>query len=641
MSNTVGMRKAKEDDWISFISALKYTSAAAGKKPSWVFSYGIAPDDAEQVMSQALIAGNNAYELQVPEMTTTVGGDFRRRMFGFTKAFSPYIFESDSLATVGILFSSASRDYVDKFFGLGMFVNTDGQGDPLWWAEYPVDSAFERAYLAEHRGFVELCVNKHIPFNALVFPDKAELSSYKVLILPNIQAMSDAEASLVREFVNNGGHIIATGPNPGGWDQHGNERQEYALGDVLQIQKAVPLPPETITNYGSGTAYFFSEQIGQKYFTGTDTARGELLGNTIRGLGLVPVTLPNADRRIHVELSLLNDQLILQFTNFIGMDGAGTNGDLRIVPHTFDVSLSVGKIVTKVELASPDFGASRQSIQFTQANDLNFQVVDAKQYSMAIISFEGAQNPSLDHVPAPGTDYFQTNVNTPLPFANEQLLSNDGDLDGGALFVANVRPKSDTAGNVIFQGDGTYLYTPQQGFVGTDGFLYDLADSTGRISVGKINIAVEAPSKTYFPDLVTLVAGTDPPFNAGKLTSLEAVDDETYDIDSVNQATGGNLVEFEIESTVDDPQAATSMKVVFVGHYYPGGIDQEVSVYNFNTGQWNTIDTSYTLDYDKPVSWQVSSSVADFISDMGKVRMRVRGFSQGGSFSSWNNQAYW
>jgi hypothetical protein len=385
MSNNVGMRNAQEDDWLSFISAFKYTRAASGKKPSWVFNYGKQADDAELVMAEALAAGNNPYELQAPEMTMTVGADYRTRMFGWAQKNSPYLFEAVSGARVAVLHSSPSRDYVDKFQGLGMFVTWDSD-DSLWWTGDPIDSAYERQYLAEYRGMVKLLVHEHIPFDSVVRPDLAELSSYETVILPDIEAISDAEADILRQYVQNGGHLVVTGPNPTGLDEYGTARPEYALANVLGFGMSDPLPAETQNSYGRGTVLFFSTMLGKSYFVNNDASAHQKLVAAIQATSTIPLTT-TADRRVHFELSQLGEETILQFVNFIGADGR-----FSVVPTTFSVSLdiSAGKQVTGVALTSPDspntpaldpipYTASNQQVSFDVALD---------QYALAVVSLK-------------------------------------------------------------------------------------------------------------------------------------------------------------------------------------------------------------------------------------------------------------
>jgi len=640
MSNTIGMRRAKEDDWISFISALKYTRAASGKKPSWVFSYGIEDDDAEQVMSQALIAGNNPYELKVPEMTTTVGTDFRRRMFGWTKANSPYLFEATSLATVGIWFSSASRDYVDKFSGLGMFVNTDAAGDPLWWAGDSEQSAFKRNYLAEFRGFVELCVNEHIPFNTLVEPDAAELASYDVIILPNIQALSDDEASLLRRFVENGGHMFATGPNPGGWDEFGNDRNDYALHDVLQISKSAPIPTEKSSAYGGGQTHFFFDQLGREYFIQGHSEYSQKISAMIRSASTIPIET-DADNRVHAELSRLDDQFILQFTNFIGV-GAGIGGELAVEATSFACGLILppGKNAAAVELTSPDLlSTGRTALEFSQTGQRIDFKVSMRQHTMIVVSLEGAQNPSLNHVPAPGHDFLHTTIGAPFSFSKSLLISNDGDIDGDQISISNVWLAATSKGTLERLDDEIFLYTPSASFVGTDILHYDLVDGRNAVSVGRISMAISAPNQIYFPRAATVTRGN---FDYGSVsTSLKDVDEETYDINSV-QVSNGHVVEWEMSATISEEIGnIDSIEIFYAGHYNPRGILQKIFIRNYETASWELLDSSIVGDYDVPISYLIDDGISRYISTIGEVRVQLRATRNQGKFSSWANQMYW
>jgi hypothetical protein len=110
LSDKTAMRLAKPDDWISLIGMSKFAKGASGAKPSWIFTYGQQPDDALLVMAEAIAAGNHPYETKIPQMTTTVGADYRKRVFGWIKEHDRRLFESQSGAKVAVYFSVASRD---------------------------------------------------------------------------------------------------------------------------------------------------------------------------------------------------------------------------------------------------------------------------------------------------------------------------------------------------------------------------------------------------------------------------------------------------------------------------------------------------------------------------------------------------
>jgi hypothetical protein len=61
--------------------------------------------------------------------------------------------------------------------------------------------------------------------------DSIARENLKVLVLPNIAAMSDAQCAAVRKFVADGGALVATGASSL-YDQNGDPRGDYGLADV-------------------------------------------------------------------------------------------------------------------------------------------------------------------------------------------------------------------------------------------------------------------------------------------------------------------------------------------------------------------------------------------------------------------------
>ena len=65
---------------------------------------------------------------------------------------------------------------------------------------------------------------------------QGDLFSLSLLILPNVAAMSDAEAAAVRAFVRAGGALIATNETSL-YDPSGAPRTDFALADVFGTQQ--------------------------------------------------------------------------------------------------------------------------------------------------------------------------------------------------------------------------------------------------------------------------------------------------------------------------------------------------------------------------------------------------------------------
>ena len=71
----------------------------------------------------------------------------------------------------------------------------------------------------------------------LVNENKLAAGDYRVLILPETFALSDAEAAKIREFVADGGVVIADN-SPGVMDEHGKWRDQPALGNLWDDEHA-------------------------------------------------------------------------------------------------------------------------------------------------------------------------------------------------------------------------------------------------------------------------------------------------------------------------------------------------------------------------------------------------------------------
>jgi len=66
--------------------------------------------------------------------------------------------------------------------------------------------------LAEYRGFYEALVESHLQFDVLHDGqfDASLLSRYDLLILPNVAALTDAQAAIIDAYVEKGGHLLAS-----------------------------------------------------------------------------------------------------------------------------------------------------------------------------------------------------------------------------------------------------------------------------------------------------------------------------------------------------------------------------------------------------------------------------------------------
>lgn len=119
-----------------------------------------------------------------------------------------YLVERRPLATVGLAWSQRNTDY------------------------YGRDRAADLVD-APYRGFMEAMVRARIPYVPVHIDHvEREASNLKVLILPNLSAMSDAQCEAVRRFAAGGGTVIATGVTSL-YNESGDARGDYGLADLF------------------------------------------------------------------------------------------------------------------------------------------------------------------------------------------------------------------------------------------------------------------------------------------------------------------------------------------------------------------------------------------------------------------------
>ncbi len=98
--------------------------------------------------------------------------------------------------------------------------------------------------------------------------------------------------------------------------------------------------------------------------------------------------------------------------------------------------------------------------------------------------------------PVAGDDAYATGPATPVTSAAPGLLANDGDEDGDSLAASTTPLTAPANGTLVLNADGSFTYTPNAGFSGTDGFTYRVSDGTGRTDDADVTITVSSATST-------------------------------------------------------------------------------------------------------------------------------------------------
>jgi Hypothetical glycosyl hydrolase 6 len=124
------------------------------------------------------------------------------------KSNEQYLVNRVPVASVGMLWSQRNTDFYGR-----------DEADAL--VEMP------------YRGYQQALLRARIPYVPIHIDHVADQgANLKVLILPNIAAMSDAQAAAIKAFVQRGGSLVATGVTSL-YNEQGEARPDFALADLF------------------------------------------------------------------------------------------------------------------------------------------------------------------------------------------------------------------------------------------------------------------------------------------------------------------------------------------------------------------------------------------------------------------------
>jgi hypothetical protein len=183
-----------------------------------------------------------------------------RRMYDTPVALGAWLSKNEEflvrrhpIATVGILYSQRNNDFF-------------GRED----AEAQVN--------APQRGFTEALLRARIPYQMVHAEDlDRDAANLRLLVLPNVGTMTDAQVESVRNFVQKGGGLIASGA-ASLCDQWGDARADLALADLFGVH----LPPNHSARTETGRRRSDSEN-SQSYLRLTPELRAKVYGPHIAG----------------------------------------------------------------------------------------------------------------------------------------------------------------------------------------------------------------------------------------------------------------------------------------------------------------------------------------------------------------------
>ncbi|NOG48609.1 MAG: tandem-95 repeat protein [Chloroflexi bacterium] len=211
-------------------------------------------------------------------------------------------------------------------------------------------------------------------------------------------------------------------------------------------------------------------------------------------------------------------------------------------------------------------------------------------------------NPVND-APVAVDDAYATDEDTALNVAAPGVLTNDTDVDGDTLTAVLV--VGPTNGTLTLNGDGSFIYTPNANFNGSDTFTYKANDGTAdsnvatvTITVNPVNDAPVAVDDAYTTDEDTALNIAAP----GVLTNDTDIDGDTMTAVLVVGPTNGTLTLNGDGSFIYTPNAGFNGSDSFTYRASDGTLLSNIATVTLNVGAVNeapvAVDDAYTTDED-------------------------------------------
>ena len=166
-----------------------------------------------------------------------------------------------------------------------------------------------------------------------------------------------------------------------------------------------------------------------------------------------------------------------------------SDGIVKIDLESFDLAhilpLGSGEEEPFVAVIDPAGGHAYFGTRFTGSP---FHPADNVPPRVVKVSLTRPASPAL----TAAADAYTTDYETPLTVPAPGVLAGDTDADGDPLVAGQA---SDPAGgNVTLNRNGSFTYTPDARFAGTDTFTYTASDGTGYSAPATVSIAVAPPA---------------------------------------------------------------------------------------------------------------------------------------------------
>ena len=209
--------------------------------------------------------------------------------------------------------------------------------------------------------------------------------------------------------------------------------------------------------------------------------------------------------------------------------------------------------------------------------------------------------------PVAADDSFATSEDNSLTISTSDLLANDSDVDGDTLTVSLTPTSGPTNGTLSVNSVGSFSYTPDADFNGTDTFTYQISDGNGGIAEATVEITVNPVNDTPTISPVTLTPILEDSVSTtitqnDLLVGANDVDGDTLFVDEVTITSGGGTLTENGDGTWSFTPAPNDNSGVTLGYNVTDGTDTVANIATLDITPVNddpiAVGESFSVDED-------------------------------------------
>jgi hypothetical protein len=240
--------------------------------------------------------------------------------------------------------------------------------------------------------------------------------------------------------------------------------------------------------------------LGTSGVTANDTDDADTGANSLQNYPVITqAEITGTDLTLSGSLDTdgLNTQYRIEFYGNAAGTQDATNGEGRVYLGSITVTTDgsgdaafTNITLSGVTLVAGDYvtaTATRITDPGQVGTDDQLAYGDTSEYAANVVIVEG------NNAPVALADSYTAVEGVPYTsqLGVDDLLLNDTDADGDTLTV-NTTPVSGPAnGSLVLNADGTFTYTPNDNFNGTDSFVYEVSDGNGGSAQATVNVTVQ------------------------------------------------------------------------------------------------------------------------------------------------------